>query len=119
MVETILVADDEEEVRNRLKTIFEDQGHAVMTAVDGDDCLKKARGSSINLILLDISMPGTPVQQVVKQLPNKRIAFCTLLRLKGEEKQALLSQKNIVGFIQKPFSEEGVVTTVSKLLAEK
>jgi Fe-S oxidoreductase/CheY-like chemotaxis protein len=55
---TILVVDDEEDVRMFLTTVFEDAGAEVVTATDGDEAIAMATEHKPDLISLDLSMPG-------------------------------------------------------------
>jgi Fe-S oxidoreductase/CheY-like chemotaxis protein len=55
---TILVVDDEDDVRLFLATVFEDAGAEVLTASDGDTAVAMAREHRPDLISLDLSMPG-------------------------------------------------------------
>jgi Fe-S oxidoreductase/ActR/RegA family two-component response regulator len=55
---TILVVDDEEDIRLFLTAVFEDAGAVVIEASDGDEALALARQHRPNLITLDLSMPG-------------------------------------------------------------
>ena len=54
---TVLVVDDEEDVREYLAVILEDAGFDVNTAVDGEDALAKVRENPPDLISLDLVMP--------------------------------------------------------------
>ena len=65
MAKKIMVVDDEPDIRATVKTVLEKNGYKVVTAVDGDDCLKKLKKEKPDLILMDIMMPGTPVREVV------------------------------------------------------
>jgi len=116
MVKTILVVDDEPDVRNSVKTILEMNGYKVITAVDGDDCLKKTREVKPDLILLDIMMPGTPVGNIVKQIKDIKIAFMSVVRISDARKKGLCSQENIVDFLQKPFNVVDLIDRVSLIL---
>jgi len=55
---TILVVDDEEDVRAFLTMVFEDAGAEVITATDGDEAIAMASEHQPDLISLDLSMPG-------------------------------------------------------------
>lgn len=114
-MKTILVVDDEADIRKSLKTILEKEKYTVITATNGDDALKKIEKTKPNLILLDIMMPGTPVKEIVKKIKGIPIVFCSVMRTTEAEKEELLSNKNIKGFIQKPFEIEEVLKTVKKL----
>ncbi len=118
MTKTILVVDDEPDVRQSVKMILEVNGYKVITAVDGDDCLKKIIGEKPDLILLDIMMPGTPVGEVVKQIKETKIAFMSVVRISDARKRGLCTQDNIVDFFQKPFNVSDLIDRVEMILNE-
>jgi len=116
-----MVVDDEEDIRTTLKSVLQGNGFKVITAVNGDDCLvklKKTKRKKPDLILMDIMMPGTPVKEVVAQIKDIKIAYCSVVRMSEAEKEELLKSKNIVGFIQKPFNIEELVSKVKELTLE-
>jgi len=117
-VRTILVVDDEQDVRDSVKKVLELNGYRVITAVDGDDCLIKIQQERPDLILLDIMMPGTPVKEVVEQIDNIKIAFMSVVRLSDARKQGLCKQLNVVDYIQKPFDANELMSRVELLLHE-
>ena len=116
MPKTILIVDDEEDVRESVKTILQSNGYTVETAVDGDDCLKKVQERRPDLILLDIMMPGTPVVEILKQIQDIKIAFMSVVRISDARKRGLCSQSNIVDFFQKPFNVSDLVDRVEFIL---
>jgi len=115
-MKTILVVDDEADIRTAVKTILEHEKFSVVTATDGDDALKKLKTIKPDLILLDIMMPGMPVKDVVKKIKGIKIAFCSVIRMADAEKEELMKQANIVDFIQKPFDLDDLVKRVKKLI---
>lgn len=115
MAKTILVVDDEPDIRATVKTVLEKNGYTVFTAVDGDDCLEKLKKIKPDLILLDIMMPGTPVRDVVKKIKGVKISFLSVVRVSEAEKEQLLGSPNVVDFIQKPFDINELLAKVKKL----
>jgi len=113
---TIMVVDDEEDIRNSVKTILEREGYNIVTAVCGDDCLKKMPKQKVDLILMDIMMPGTPTKEVVGKIKNTKIAFLSVVRTTEAEREELLKSKNIVDFIQKPFDIDELIKRVKKIV---
>ena len=70
----ILIADDDEKVRNLLDTILRGEGYEVMQASDGGEAVKLAKESPIDLALLDIRMPvlsGIDAMKAVKEINGK------------------------------------------------
>jgi CheY-like chemotaxis protein len=116
MAKTIMIVDDEPDLRSTVRTFLEKEGFNVITAVNGDDCLEKLKKAKPDLILMDIMMPGTPVGEVVKKIKNIKIAYLSVVRTSEAEKEELLGQKNIVGFIQKPFDINEMVEKVKKIV---
>jgi len=117
MAKTILVVDDEEDIRESVRMILEKNGYRVLTAEDGDDCLRVLKEEKPDLILLDIMMPGTPVTEVIKSIPDIKIAFMSVVRISDARKKGLCTQENIVDFFQKPFGINDLVDRVELLLS--
>ncbi len=115
---TIMVVDDEPDIRESVKTILERNGYNVVTAVNCDDCLKKLPKQKVDLILLDIMMPGTPVKEVIPKIKDTKIAFLSVVRTSEAEREDLLKSKNIVDFIQKPFDINELLSRVKKLVGK-
>lgn len=73
---TLLVVDDEEVWRERLRVTFEREGHRVLSAEDAPAALRLLHRERPDLILLDMEMPGVD-----------GLALCRLLRAQGTTKQ--------------------------------
>ncbi|MCX6773053.1 MAG: response regulator [Candidatus Micrarchaeota archaeon] len=116
MPKTIMVVDDEPDIRDTVKTVLVKNGYKVITAVNGDDCLEKLKKAKPDLILMDIMMPGTPVKDVVPKIKGTKIAYLSVVRTGEAEREALLREKNIVDFIQKPFDIADLVKRVKKIV---
>lgn len=98
MNKKILIAEDDDFLRELYADVLKGEGYQVETAVDGEDAFKKLSLGGWDLVLLDIIMPklsGLDVAKKMKELPppaipNRSIIFLTNLD-KGEEiKEALL-----------------------------
>ena len=118
MQKTILVVDDEPDIRQSVKMILEVNDYKVITAIDGADCLKKLKKTNPDLILLDIMMPGIPVGDVVKKIKDTKIAFMSVVRISDARRRGLCTQDNIVDFFQKPFNVSDLIDRVELILHE-
>lgn len=116
MVKKIMVVDDEPDVRSTVKTVLEKNGFQVLEATTGDDCLKKLKTAKPNLILMDIMMPGTPANEVIPKIKNVKVVYLSVVRTSDAEKEELMKQKNVVGFIQKPFDIDSLVKKVKSYM---
>ena len=67
----ILVVDDEEGLRLLYKEELEDEGAEVELAASGEEALEKLEKNSIDLVLLDIKMPGMDGVEVLRRVKEK------------------------------------------------
>jgi DNA-binding response OmpR family regulator len=68
MISTILIIDDDAEIRASLRRGLALEGYAVVTAEDGEDALRQARASWPDLVVLDLLLPGLPGLEVCRRL---------------------------------------------------
>ena len=117
MSKLVMVVDDEADVRSTVKTVLEKKGYEVITASNGDDCLKKLEGGDKpGLILMDIMMPGTPIKEIIPKIKGIKILYFSSVKMSDEEKKGLEKMGNVVGFIQKPFDINEFVKRVKSLI---
>jgi CheY-like chemotaxis protein len=117
MIKTVMVVDDDEDIRSTVKTILEKQRYNVIVAFSGEDCLKKLEGGNKpELILMDIMMPGIPVKDVVSKIKGIKILYFSAVKMSDEEKKDLEKVGNVVGFIQKPFDLDELVKKIKSLI---
>ena len=119
MSKTIMVVDDEENLRTLIKSVLERKGYNIITAINGDDCLNQLKKEKkIDLILMDVMMPGTPVKEVVKKIKDIKIAFLSVVGVTESEKKDLCKMKNICAYLTKPFDIDKLAKEVKKMVGE-
>ena len=64
----VLVIDDEPPIRRFLRTSLTSQGYQVIEAEDGPSGLRQLRGNAIDVLVLDLGMPGMDGFEVIKQV---------------------------------------------------
>ncbi|WP_420628317.1 ATP-binding protein [Candidatus Leptofilum sp.] len=116
----VLVIDDERAVREAVTDILEIEEIGVLTAANGDEGihLYKAHSDEIDLILLDLSMPGKSGQETFEELkavdPNVRIllssGYSEDLATRG------FASPPLVGFLQKPYRLDTFVSRLNQFL---
>lgn len=119
MTKTIMIVDDQPDIRTTVKTLLEKNGYRVVTAVNGNDCLEKLKKMIPDLILLDIMMPGMPAKTVVEKIKKPKIIFFSVVRTSEAEKENLLKNPIVVDFIQKPFKINEFLGIIKKNLEDK
>ncbi len=119
----ILVIDDEAPVREAIYDILEMEGIAVITAANGEEgiALYKAHTAEIDLVLLDLSMPGKSGRETFIELqqldPNVRILLSSGYS-EADATQGFTSPP-LVGFLQKPYRLEFFIQQVKNHLAQE
>ena len=119
---TILIVEDEKEVRELTSQFLSAAGYGVLTAEDGLDALATAErmGKSIHMVLTDLIMPkmrGLELAQRLRALyPHVKIAYMTGYLEQNHGAEDLLEDGY---FLQKPFSREAVVALVKNALGAK
>lgn len=118
----ILVVDDEERMVKVLQGILTKEGFSVLTAYNGEDCLKIAKNELPNLILLDVVMPGMDGAEVCASLQEDaktaNIPVIFLTGLIGEEE--IIENKGLIGghlYLSKLSSIAEIVKRINDVLA--
>lgn len=116
----ILVIDDEEPVRLAVTDILDDCGLSVITADDGAAgvALYRERQSEIQLVLLDLSMPGQSGEETLAQLhavnPQARVILSS--GYNQVEVARRFANSSYSGFIQKPYDDVTLINAVKRFL---
>ena len=119
-VQTILVADDEWEVRELVRTILEWEDYAVVEAKDGEDALAQARAIQPDLILLDVRMPkmnGLDVLESLQADPVLASIPVVMLSVLTNYPQVGTALRNgAVAYLPKPFEIPDLARMVKRVL---
>lgn len=76
---TLLVVDDEPDVRLLYKTELEDDGFKVFEAASGDECFKVLEKHKVDLILLDIKLKGESGIDILQEITKKKEGMKVIL----------------------------------------
>ncbi len=113
---SVLVVDDERDIREAVAEVLKDEGYEVLDAHDGAEALRQLRAHHPSVVLLDLMMPGMNGWEfcaVRKSEPELSaipvIVISALGRVSGIDAQA---------FLQKPFELDALVSTVRQYAAE-
>ncbi len=116
----VLVIDDERAVREAVTDILEMEGMEVLTATNGDEgiALYQSRGSEIDLVLLDLSMPGKSGRETFELLqqfdPDVRIMLSS--GYSEENATRGFATPPLVGFLQKPYRLDTFVQRMQEFM---
>lgn len=120
MKPSILIADDEEDVRNLVALHLKSAGYSVLEAGDGETALSMARSFLPALMVLDLQMPKMTGLEVCKALRADKATAripVVILSAKGEELDRVLGlELGADDYMTKPFSPRELVLRIKLLL---
>ena len=102
---TLLIIDDEEDLRDTIEYKFKAEGFNVVTAVDGLDGLEKLKTVNPDLIILDMNMPrmnGLEFYEKIKGA-NEKPKYPVLVLTARANMEQLFRDLDVDGFMAKPF----------------
>lgn len=109
----ILIADDEQEIRDVLRLYLEKDGYEVTEAQDGLEAMKLLGEQEYDLLLLDIMMPGVDGYRVLRNIREKNNVPVIMLSAKGTESDKILGlDLGADDYITKPFAPLEAVARV-------
>lgn len=114
----ILVIDDDENIRNTMKTILEDEGYVVDLAATGREAIEKTQKTAYNLALLDIRLPdmeGVELLKLIKD-PTPRTRKIMVTGYPSMQNAITALNKNADAYLIKPVNVEKLLTTVKEQL---
>jgi len=117
MTHTILVVDDQSNVRKLLQEYLTEQGFRVVTAADGQMALYSARHEQPDLVLLDIMMPKMDGYQFLRQYRQERQTPVIIVTAREEETDAVLGlDLGADDYIIKPFRMRELAARIRSVL---
>jgi len=121
--EKILVVDDEEDIRELVKYNLAREGYKIICASSGEKALKKARAKLLDLIVLDLMLPGIDGLEVTKILKNDpKTQHIPIIMLTAKEEEADIVTGLELGaddYITKPFSPRVLVARIRAAIRRK
>lgn len=117
---TILVVDDEDDVRESVREVLADEGYRVVDTADGSRVLDMIKQEKPELVLLDIWMPQVDGIGLLKEIKNREPDInVVMVSGHGNIHTAVTATKyGAFDFIEKPVSLDGLLLTVQRALGE-
>jgi CheY-like chemotaxis protein len=118
--ETVLLAEDEEQVRRIARVILEMNGYHVLEASGGDEALSiyKQHEGQIDLVMTDVVMPQMSGRELAQSLetlqPGIKVLYMSGYTDDAIVRHGLLDQE--IAFLQKPFTPEALTLKVREVL---
>ena len=119
----ILVAEDEEDIRDLIEFTLSYVGHEVISVSNGEEAYQSARKVLPDLILLDVRMPimsGIEACKKIKSDPETLRIPVVFLSAKGQDSEIKAGlEAGAVEYLLKPFSPDDLNRRLSEILAGK
>ena len=110
---TILVVEDEENLRETLRYKFTAEGYRVITANDGEQAVETARSGRPDLVLLDIMLPGLSGLEVCRILRKDMTVPILMLTARDDEVDKIVGlEVGADDYVTKPFSMRELMARV-------
>ncbi len=121
----ILVADDEEHTLLALTLVLNRAGFEITSFSNGKEALDRvleltATGESIDLLVIDIDMPGMTGLEVIEAIERLKLVLPTIV-ISGYEARGLLAERLKLGcvwFLEKPFEPEEIIGKVHDVIKQ-
>ena len=118
--EVVLIVDDETDIINISQKILQESGYTVITARSGEEGIAKYLQNQVDLVLLDVSMPGIGgvkcLRHIMSLSSEAKVIIISGYLLSGQIEEAMtLGAK---AFLTKPYSFEELRTTVRNVLEQ-
>jgi len=113
----LLVVDDDEEIRSLLKTYLEKNGYKVSTAAEGQAMWRILNKQSIDLIVLDLMLPGVDGMDLCRDIRSQSKTPIIMLTARGDEMDRILGlEMGADDYMAKPFSARELLARIKVVL---
>lgn len=113
----ILIADDDVSIRHMLGRVLTDEGYKVVAAATGEACLKIAATGGIDLVLLDLKMPGIGGEDTLRLLGMAQPALPVVI-ISAYSRQQCAGLAGANALLQKPLDFPTLLATIKSILSQ-
>jgi len=115
---TVLAVDDLEQNLRLLDAVLSPRGYNVLTALSGHDALEQLSQHEVDLVLLDIVMPGMDGYEVcrrIRAVPQWRFLPVVMITASGSQEKRQALEAGADDFVSKPFDQAELIARVASL----
>ena len=114
---TILVVDDEPQIRRVLRSTLTSQGYVIIDAKTGEEGLESVRKNKPDLVLLDVNMPGMGGIEACREIRRSSDAPIIMLTVRNAERDKVLAlDAGADDYVVKPFGIEELLARIRSAL---
>ncbi|OGP63811.1 MAG: hypothetical protein A2170_15420 [Deltaproteobacteria bacterium RBG_13_53_10] len=114
----VLVVDDEEDTLEIIEALLRFEGYDIITAVTGEDGVRKAEEENPEVILMDINLPGIDGNEALRRIRTKNPHQCVIMltAFATVENAIQALKEGATDFVKKPFENEHLIHIVNQAL---
>jgi len=117
---TILIIEDEDDIRTFASRVLELEGYRVLQASDGDEGLRLARGNQVALVLLDLRLPGRDGWAVLSQMKSdpelSSISVVVFTASAATQQRSQALDRGAADYLVKPLSANSLRESIARIL---
>ena len=117
MSTTLLVVDDDDEIRELLSDYLSDAGYQVLAAADGEQMRQQLAAHTVDLVVLDLMLPGEDGLSLCRQLQSKAGLAVIMLSAKGSTLDRIIGlEVGADDYLAKPFEPRELIARIKAVL---
>ncbi len=117
---TVLVIDDDPGITSLLAEYLQARGLAVLTAPEGDSGLARLRGGGVDLVILDVMMPGKDGFEVCREIRAEGNIPVIMLTARGDEMDRIVGlELGADDYLPKPFNPRELLARIHAVLRRR
>jgi len=114
---SILIVDDEPQIRRVLRTIISSNGYSVIEARSGEEALEKIRDERPDLVLLDVNLPGISGLETCREIRHSADIPIIMLTVRNSERDKVQAlDAGADDYVLKPFGAEELLARIRAAL---
>jgi DNA-binding NtrC family response regulator len=120
MAHKVLIIDDDQTLLDALKTILRAAGYEIVSAPSGEAGLKALSDAPVDLVLLDLRLPGMQGPEVLQKIreASPHLPVIIITAYCQEEMRREIERLGVVAVICKPFAPEVMLSLIMETLAD-
>lgn len=121
MIGSILIADDEEEIRNSLSLVLREEGFRCKVVADGEAAIDALKEHSFDILITDLKMPKADGIEVLEQAMQRSAETLTIIITAHATVETAIQalRKGASDYILKPLDFDEVILRIENLLKQK
>jgi len=118
---TILIVDDEDSIRDIICRKLQSEGYNCITASNGEDALWKAFMQDVDLVLMDVKMPGLSGMEVLPKIVTDHPDTCVIMITAVSDIQTAVEAMKLgaYDYLTKPFNLDDLVMRAERALERR